>query len=287
MRHSVAEPCLRGLRFDSSPATPQNPAVRPKLIAIDLDGTLLNSSGRVSERTEAALKAAAAAGITLAPATARWYQAAIRPFAGLGSPVAAIASAGSDVRGPGGEVVEQRFLDGDFAAFLADLCDRAGWTATVATPERAYRRANELPPWAAVAPEWLKPVTAFEPGHLEGALSVLAEAAPGDHHLPELQAWAGRVSIYSAVSFNGDAMVTITPPGVDKGTGLLALCRHLGIDPSETAAIGDSEVDIPMMRVAGTGVAMADGSEDARAASTRLTGAADDDGVAQFIESVL
>ena len=258
-----------------------------RLLAIDLDGTLLNSQGKASERTALALQRAHKAGIVLAPATARWYQAAIRPFKAMGIPVAAIASAGADVRDAAGLVVEQRTLDGDFAIFLADLCDRAGWTATLSTSERAYRRANELPPWAVNAPEWLKPVTSFSGEHLDAALSVLAEAEPDDAHVPEFQPWAERVSLYSAISFNGEALLTITAPGVDKGSGLLALCRHLGIDMAETAAIGDSEVDIPMFKVAGIAVAMADGTAEARAAAHVLTAGADDDGVAVFVESLL
>ena len=55
-----------------------------RLIAIDLDGTLLNSSGRVSAGNAAALTKVVAAGMAVAPATARWYQAAIQPFAPLG-----------------------------------------------------------------------------------------------------------------------------------------------------------------------------------------------------------
>ena len=258
-----------------------------RLVALDLDGTLLNSKGQVSERTAAALKAASAAGIVLAPATARWYQAAVRPFQALDLKVAAIASAGADVRAMDGAVIEQRMLDGEFATFLAELCDRAGWTATLSTPERAYRRADELPPWAANAPEWLKPVTSLHGEHLQSALSVLAEASVESEHWPHLEAWAGRVSLYSAVAFNGDALLTITAPGVDKGSGLLALCRHLGIDPAETVAIGDSEVDIPMFRVAGLSVAMADGTAEAKSAASRLTGGADEDGVAQVLEGLL
>lgn len=258
-----------------------------RLIAVDLDGTLLNSKGQVSERTAAALNAAHQAGIVLAPATARWYQAAVRPFAALGLQVAAIASAGADIRAADGSVVEQRMLDGEFATFLAELCDRAGWTATLSTPERAYRRADELPPWAANAPEWLKPVTSLHGEHLASALSVLAEASTQSEHWPHLEAWAGRVSLYPAVAFNGDALLTITAPGVDKGSGLLALCRHLGIDPSQAVAIGDSEVDIPMFRVAGLSVAMSDGTDEAKSAAMRATGAADEDGVAMVIEGLL
>ena len=260
---------------------------KPRLIALDLDGTLLNSQGQVSDRTTAALKRAHEAGIVLAPATARWYQAAIRPFAALGIEAAAISSAGADVRSNDGTVLEQTMLDGAFAEFLADLCDRAGWSATLATPECAYRRANELPPWAANAPEWLKPVTTFAGVHLASVLSVLADATTGDAHLPELEAWRDRVTIYSALSFNGDALLTVTAPGTDKGSGLLALCRSLNIDPADTVAIGDSEVDVPMFRVAGTAIAMGDATEEARAAATHHTAIADEDGVALFLESIL
>ena len=118
-------------------------------------------------------------------------------------------------------------------------------------------------------------------------LSVLAEASTQSEHWPHLEAWAGRVSLYPAISFNGDALLTITAPGVDKGSGLLALCRHLGIDPSHAVAIGDSEVDIPMFNVAGLSVAMADGTDEAKAAAMRLTGSADEDGVAMVIEGLL
>jgi HAD superfamily hydrolase (TIGR01484 family) len=120
--------------------------MKPGLIAIDLDGTLLNSRVEVSPRTVAALKAAHEAGMTLAPATARGYQAAIRPFANAGVPVAAIASAGADIRSTTGEVIEQRTLDGDIAVFLADLCNRAGWTATrLPRNEPTTARTNSHP----------------------------------------------------------------------------------------------------------------------------------------------
>ena len=105
--------------------------------------------------------------------------------------------------------------------------------------------------------------------------------------MPELDAWADRISLHRAISFNGDALMTITAPGVDKGSGLFALCRHVGIEPSQAVAIGDSEVDIPMFRVAGVSVAMGNASPEARAAATQVTGEADEDGVAQFIESLL
>ncbi|WP_322819247.1 HAD-IIB family hydrolase, partial [Tepidiforma sp.] len=93
--------------------------MRYRLLAIDLDGTLLDGAGGISPRTAQALRRAAEAGIVVAPATARWYQAAVRPFAGIGLAVAAIASAGADVRGPNGEAFAQVPLPEEFARFMA------------------------------------------------------------------------------------------------------------------------------------------------------------------------
>lgn len=262
--------------------------MRYRLLAIDLDGTLLDRSGGVSPRTAEALRRAAAAGLIIAPATARWYQAAIRPFGMIGlDKVAAIASAGADVRLAGGRVAAQVRLPRQFSRFAAELFDRAGWPATVALPEFAYRRANELPAWAANAPEWLRPVTSLRDTDLTEALAVLAEPRPEDPHLEELRAWRERVEIFDALAFTGDGMVTVTARGVDKGFGLRALCAALGIDPAEAVAIGDSEVDVPMFRAAGLAVAVEGATPGAQAAAERVIPGPADDGIAQFIEELL
>ena len=257
-----------------------------RLVAIDLDGTLLNSQGRISDGNAEALHRAARAGIIVAPATARWYQAAVRPFDQLGLDVAAIASAGADVRLPGGEVVEQRPLPPGFAAFFAALCDRTGLVATLATPELAYRRALELPVWAANAPEWLVPVTHLRDARLDALLSVIAELHEGDGGLAALQPWAAQLAMHNAISYHGDSLLTITAAGVDKGTALLALCRATKTDPADAVAIGDSDVDLPMFAVAGRSIAMANATGAVKAAATNVTGSADDDGVAQALAAL-
>ncbi|MBK8561523.1 HAD hydrolase family protein [Candidatus Amarobacter glycogenicus] len=179
-------------------------------------------------------------------------------------------------------------LDGDFALFLAGLCDRAGWTATLSTPERAYRRANELPPWAAMAPEWLKPVTRFEGEHLQNALSVLAEAAPRrPPHARTPGLGRPRQPLSCRRLQRRCPHHDHRPPASTRAAASGLSAPTLGIDPSEAAAIGDSEVDIPMFEVAGASIAMADGTPEARAAARTQTLAADEDGVAAYLESIL
>jgi phosphoglycolate phosphatase-like HAD superfamily hydrolase len=82
-------------------------------------------------------------------------------------------------------------------------------------------------------------------------------------------------------------LLTITAPNVDKGSGLRALCASLGIDVNDAVAIGDSEVDIPMFRVAGTSIAMANGTGAAIGTAAHRTFSADHDGVAAYLESIL
>jgi len=256
------------------------------LIAIDLDGTLLDSSGGLSDGNAQALREAVGRGHVVVPATARWYQAACQPFNRIGLTVAAIAAAGADVRLADGSTIVAATLPADFARFIAELCDGPGRVATLTTPGCAYRRADELPPWAANAPEWLRPVTHLRDADLSQLLCVLAEFPPGDTAPRELERWAGQLTRHHAVSFRGDVMLTMTAAGVDKGTGLEALRAALAIDRRDVVAIGDSEVDLPMFPVAGRSVAMANAEPAVKDRATLVTASADDDGVALALQEL-
>ena len=255
-----------------------------RMLALDLDGTLLNAEGKVGQRDAEALTALAAQGVIIAPATARWYQAAVRPFERLGLHTAAIASAGADVRAQGGQVVASAPMPPVFVPFISDLCDRAGWTATLSTPALAYSRADHLPPWAANAPEWLAPVTHLRDAQLGTLLSVLIEAPAENEFLAELNSWRGRLTFSSALSYAGATLLTLTAEAVDKGSGLRALCTASGIDLSEVVAIGDSEVDLPMFKLAGRAVAVGNATPEALAAAGLVVASVEEGGVAEAIE---
>ncbi len=74
--------------------------------------------------------------------------------------------------------------------------------------------------------------------------------------------------------------------GIDKGVGLADLCRAMGITLAETVAAGDSANDVGMLRAAGLGCCMANGSPDAKAAADRVIGDVREDGLAALIEEV-
>ena len=259
-----------------------------RLAAIDLDGTLINSGGQLSEGNATALRRLHEAGVVVAAATARWPEAAMRPFQDAGVPAAAIACAGADVVLADGTPVARWPLPAAAAEFVADLCERAGWVANVSAPGVTYRLMSELPPWADRAPPWLQPVTTLAGRDLTGALSVLVEPPPGDPRLAELDAWKDRIAAHWALSSDGlRPMLSITALGVEKGRGLVALCDALGITLAEAAAFGDSSVDLPMFRMAGVSVAMGNAAADIQDAATFVTLPVDEDGFAAAVDRIL
>jgi len=223
----------------------------------------------------------------VAPATARPYQAVARIFGAAGLPLPSISSGGSDVRLEDGGVVRQSPLPDAFAHVLAETCDREGWVATLATPERMYRRQDGVPEWAARAPEWMVAVENFAEGVPLPLLTALIDL-PGDtSKLAPFAAFGEQVATHLATTFSGSTLITYTARDADKGHGLRALCSHFGIAPAHAVAFGDSDVDVPMFEAAGLAIAMGNASAEAKARAHRITGRVDEDGVAQAIEELL
>jgi len=86
-----------------------------------------------------------------------------------------------------------------------------------------------------------------------------------------------------ALTSSGREIVAVTHADAGKGPALRRLCEALGVERSETAAFGDTEVDLPMIELAGFGVAMGDAPPEVQAAADLVTGTAGEDGVATAI----
>jgi Cof subfamily protein (haloacid dehalogenase superfamily) len=91
----------------------------------------------------------------------------------------------------------------------------------------------------------------------------------------------------ATVTYSGEQLVEISAAGVTKAFALAAHCAELGIRPEEIVAFGDMPNDVPMLRFAGLGVAVANAHPDALAAADELTASNDDDGVALVLERLL
>lgn len=89
------------------------------------------------------------------------------------------------------------------------------------------------------------------------------------------------------VSTSGVQFVEVTGEGITKASALAHLCSDWGVDPAQVVAFGDNHNDAAMLKWAGHGVAMGNGSGLARAAADEVIGTNTDDAVAVFIESLL
>ncbi|PRB04336.1 HAD family hydrolase [Microbacterium sp. MYb64] len=273
-----------------------NPVTRPRirLIATDLDGTLLDPASRVSARTRAALDAARAAGIVVVPVTARQPIGlrAVAADAGFDG----WALCGNGAYGVHLDTHEQLFateiavsvqrriahelgtrIDGLLFASVREAGEvfvaQAGYAdvATHGDHKRDPASMGAVPLTEVLAAPSLKLVirhAVVTPAEIFDALGTLDQSG-------------------FEATLSGAPFVEVMAEGVTKATGLAHLCDRLGIDRSEVLAFGDALNDVEMLRWAGRGVAMANAEPEALAAADEVAPSNAEDGVAVMIERVL
>jgi Cof subfamily protein (haloacid dehalogenase superfamily) len=265
-----------------------------RLIATDLDGTLLDSSSAVSPRTRAALDAARDAGVAVVPVTAR------QP---IGLRVIA-ADAGFDGWALCGNGAYATHLTEGRMLFAEELPP-----ATLRTLADAMRASVPGLLFASVR----EGGETFVAQHGYAAIAQLSDhkrdpatmgGVPLDEVLaaptlklvirhPELAPAALFETLRSLgltgfeATLSGAPFVEVMAQGVTKATGLARLCTHLGIDRSGVVAFGDALNDVEMLRWAGHGVAMAHAEPVVQEAADETTATNDEDGVARVIERLL
>ncbi|MGA4840874.1 Cof-type HAD-IIB family hydrolase [Streptomyces sp. G45] len=280
-------------------ARPRNPApsVPPRLIATDLDGTLLRDDKSVSDRTVAALAAAEEAGIEVFFVTgrpARWMDVVSDHVHGHGLAICANGAAVVDLHGgPGGHrFIKVRGLATDDALEVVRLL-RAAAPGTSFAVDRTGGVHHE----AEYPPLRLDPAISVAPA--EKLLSTDCDAADepvlkvlANH--PELTPDAFLALARDAVGARAEitrssptALLEISAPGVTKAGTLALCCAERGISPDEVVAFGDMPNDIEMLTWAGTSYAMDNAHPDVIAAASGRTVANNDDGVAVVIERIL
>jgi Cof subfamily protein (haloacid dehalogenase superfamily) len=280
-----------------------------RLVAIDMDGTLLPSFAReISPRTVTALKAAQNAGIALAIATGRRvaYTAPLLEGMGLRADTPLITSNGAVTRTLGGETIDRCHLLAQTARGLCGLLrpygalvftfDRPGrgelvledleqTHGRIALWVEANRKAIEV-----VKPLELALVDGEDPiqGMVAGSLNSMREAEKA----LKASEWADRCEcVKTEYPARDISVLDLMPPAVTKGWALARLATRLGIDRNQTMAIGDNWNDVDMLEWAAQAVIMGNASGELRAlAKTRGWKQAppnDEDGVAVVLEAVV
>ncbi|MEO3759929.1 HAD family hydrolase [Mycobacterium sp. B14F4] len=264
----------------------------PRLIASDVDGTLLDDDEKVTPRTRAAVTAAVQSGVRFVLATGRpprW----VRPVVdALGFAPMAVCANGAVIYDPAVDrIVSARTLTAEALAELAEIATRVLPGAGLAV-ERVGRTAHDAAtPQFVSSPgyehAWLNPdntEVSFEDLLGEPAIKLLIRkaGARSDDMAAALSRHIGAQGDITYSTNNG--LIEIVPSGISKATGVDELARPLGISAEEVVTFGDMPNDIPMLRWAGLGVAMGNAHPDAVAAADEITADNSDDGVARVLE---
>lgn len=264
-----------------------------RLIATDLDGTLLHQHTEVTPRTAAAIGAATAAGLTVIAATGRQAQQLPEAVAASGVRYVVASNGGIGVDLVDGSVLFEDLLSADAAAdivaYLTAELEGVRFSAvrdqgTRHTAEPGYLalvtpRERELG-WALLDCEDLADVVATS----TLKLTVRHPSLTADDLLGVLER-SGLDGFHATTS--GAPFLEIQGAGVTKATGVARMCERLGVDAAEVLAAGDAKNDIELLTWAGIGVAMGNAVPEAKAAADWVTATSGEDGVALAIESVL
>ncbi|MFI6640356.1 HAD family hydrolase [Streptomyces sp. NPDC050504] len=260
-----------------------------KLIATDLDGTLLRSDGTVSRRTRDALVAATATGAAHIVVTGRSVAWTRHILDDLGYEGLAVCGQGAQVYHAGEHrLLTSVTLDRQLAGLalskveaevgpLALAASRDGLDGEVLVGPGYRVQEGPLPvvPFEDPAELWAAPLNKVyvqHPGLSDDALARITREAVGN-----------LVDVVMA----GEGIVEILPLGLSKATGLSLAARRLGVKAADTIAFGDMPNDIPMFGWAQHGVAMANAHDDLKAVAHEITASNEHDGIAVVLEQLL
>ncbi len=255
----------------------------PRLVATDLDGTLLGPDGLVSDRTRTVLDALDARGVPVVFVTGRPVRWMEHLWEVVGRHGLAVCSNGGIIYDVGaGEVRDARTITPDVVARVGEELRRAV-PGTVFAVERTTGFGREPGFLPRVAPPDGVPVAPLEELAAGDVVKLLArhEDHPAEEFWRRVEEAVG-AHVTATWSSTG-ALVEMSAAGVTKASTLEWLCHELGVERQDVVAFGDMPNDVPMLRWAGTSYAMADAHETARAAATRVAPPHEEDGVARVL----
>jgi hydroxymethylpyrimidine pyrophosphatase-like HAD family hydrolase len=257
-----------------------------RLVATDLDGTLLHTDGSVTDRTRRALTAVEEQGVTVVFVTGRPLRWMEDLWPHVGGHGLAVCSNGGIVYDVHEQAVRRaRPIPAGVGREVAALL-RAGIPGTSFAVERTDGFAKE----PTFMPR-LPPPSDLTVGPLEEIIDERTVKLLARHEDEEPERFWGRVEslvgdrVTTTWSSTG-ALVEISAAGVTKASTLAMVCEERGIARDEVVAFGDMPNDLPMLEWAGTSYAMANAHPSVRALAPHVAPDHDEDGVAQVLEEL-
>lgn len=260
-----------------------------RLVALDLDDTLLGRDLVFTPRVRRAVQAAMDVGLMVTLATGRMFRSALPLARELGMTLPIICYQGALVKDPlSMEVLFHRPVPLENARQIIQMTRNWGLHVNVYVDDELYvaRVTPEAESYVRIAQVPVHPV-----GDLLEFLKspptkvvIVSDEATIDRVMGDLRKMFGQ-TLYVTKSL--PMFCEIAHPGCNKGTALAFLAAHLGVSREETVAVGDGLNDLEMVQWAGLGIAMGNAPQQLRDAAGWVTGPLQEDGAAQALERIL
>lgn len=263
-------------------------ARRLALVATDLDGTFLRTDGTISGRTRDAVKAAQEAGLTIAFVTARPPRIVRDLAREIGLEGVAVCSNGAILY----DLAREEILH--HSPLGGSLAQRIIQAVRLADPEALFAvEYGHMLGYEPRFPRIFEEAVNLHPSRVDEVENLCdAEVTKLIVHHPNRtpDALAGWIAPYLVsggdVTHSGGPFVEIAASGISKATGLMVLCAQLGVSAQDVIAFGDMPNDLPMLQLAGVGVAVRNAHQVLLDAADHITSSNDSDGVAEVLEFI-
>jgi Cof subfamily protein (haloacid dehalogenase superfamily) len=269
-----------------------------RLIALDIDGTLLDSRWQISEANRAAIAEAARRGIEVALVTGRRYDFALPVAQEIDSPLTMIVNNGALIRSKDGRTHVRHLLPRDIARNVLQITQtwRDGAAVVFDRPSAEQVMIESLKTDDSMRAAYysrnkqfiglanpLESCLTEDPIQVmfSGNIAPLREAEATLRAAPFASEFALAVTIYAKKDF---AMIDVINPSCSKGSSLAEWAALRGIDREDVLAIGDNHNDLEMLTFAGIPVVMANCVAELKTFGWHETASNDHDGVAAAIE---
>jgi hydroxymethylpyrimidine pyrophosphatase-like HAD family hydrolase len=269
-----------------------------RLLAIDIDGTLVNSRNELTPVTQAALVRAGNAGIRVVLATGRRYGHALPLVEPLGIDVPLVTASGALVKDPNGHrTLYQARFEPNVIEQVTKITDREGFDPVlcadtfcegfdfyiarqdVRSPELEFYLTLNAKRWRI----WPEMIQSPPPGIFGGFCVGTLEQMNGLEAVLQREL-SGKLHshVLHPPHYRG-FFIEISPAGVTKWSAIQRLAKSWGIEDSEICAVGDDVNDLQMIRAAGLGVAMGNAQPAVKAVADRIAPTHDEDGLAEVV----
>ena len=274
---------------------------RIRLLAVDIDGTLLDSKFQISPANQAALHRASGAGVEIVLVTGRRHSFALPIARQLEVPLAIISSNGAIIRSLGGELFHRHLLPRQTAlALCAHMSEfRSTLVLTFEREDRGALVVESLDAFTGAISNWMQknrdfiecvqpieqslvtdPIQAMFCGAVERMQAALAQLRAG--------AVASDIQVLRTEYPRRDlAIVDVLARGCSKGAALERWAHHRGYGRHQVMAIGDNYNDVEMLEFAGLPVIMGNASQDLQQNGWARTASNDESGVAAAVEQFI